>query len=207
MKQLNTYIIEKLKLSKDTKNNYKYFPKTKGELISILEEKSYRSKRKLDLNDIDVSEITDMSELFRKCNNLSEVEVSNWDTSNVINMEDMFKECKNIKKISCENWDVSNVTNMKGVFNFCKNLEMDLSFWDVSKMELSDGMFCGCSKFTGKGLENWNVKNLESAIAMFAGCNNINFDINAWKPENLKKMTFMFSNCTLKAPSWYSRKI
>lgn len=67
MKTLNTYINEKLVLNKDTfKNNYKYFPKTKDELKDIINKllKERKDQEIIDLNDIDTSEITDMSELF-----------------------------------------------------------------------------------------------------------------------------------------------
>ena len=63
MKKLNQYIQEKFILNKNTKPKYQYFLKTKGELRSILEERLAKDKN-ANLNDINVSEITDMSELF-----------------------------------------------------------------------------------------------------------------------------------------------
>ena len=147
-----------------------------------------------------------MEDLFKRCGNLSELDVSDWDVSNVITMKDLFAQCKNIKKISCENWDVSNVVCMSGIFNFCEKLDVDLSEWDMSNVKYADGMFSACKKFTGKGLENWNVEYLESAVAMFSG-SDAQFDISLWNPKNLKKMNFMLTNTKLKAPSWYSRKI
>ena len=94
MKHLNTYITEyiiKKKLDKpiDSEHNYKYFPKTKEELTENIEELLNRDI--YDFNCIDVSNITDMSNLFNNeifCN-LS-FNVSNWDVSNVKDMHNMF---------------------------------------------------------------------------------------------------------------------
>ena len=60
MKQLPTYIIEKLKINKST-NLYHYHPKDKDELRSLIQELLKERGNDADLNDIDVSNITDMS--------------------------------------------------------------------------------------------------------------------------------------------------
>ena len=62
MKSLSSYIQEKLIIKKS--NSYKYFPKTKKELKDIINKRIKQEGNEVDLNDIDVSKITDMSELF-----------------------------------------------------------------------------------------------------------------------------------------------
>ena len=66
MKSLKSYIQEKLIIKKSTikKNkttNYKYFPQTKEELEGIIKKRIKDKGNEVDLNDIDVSNITDMS--------------------------------------------------------------------------------------------------------------------------------------------------
>ena len=69
MKSLSKYIQEKLIIKKSTpkKNkiaNYKYFPQSKEELREIIMKRIEVEGNKVDLNDIDVSNIKDMSSLF-----------------------------------------------------------------------------------------------------------------------------------------------
>ena len=208
MKHLNQYITEyiiKKKLDKpiDSENYYKYYPKTKEELIENIKE--CFSNDDYDLNYIDTKAITDMSNLFNinfynpiinnKTNNIN---ISKWNVSNVINMKlmfygfenfncdlsgwdvskvedmnSMFSFCKNFKGNGLEKWDVSNVKDMKVMFYNCENFDCDLSNWDVSKVENMYTMFEGCSKFKGKGLDNWNVSNVENMYYMLYNCKSI----------------------------------
>ena len=86
MKSLVYYIQEKLIIKKS--NNYKYFPETKKELKDIIKQRIKQEGNKVDLNDIDVSKITDMSYLFEET--AFNGDISNWDVSNVTDMSSMF---------------------------------------------------------------------------------------------------------------------
>ena len=115
MKELKHYINEAFKINKNTKiKKYNYFPKTKDELIDIIKQRIEDDGNECDLNDIDVSEITDMSYLF--CNSHFDGDISRWDVSNVKNMKGMFNTSKFNGDIS--KWDVSNVTDMRIMFSF-----------------------------------------------------------------------------------------
>ena len=65
MKSLKHYIQEKLIIKKKSNNGYKYFPQTKKELKDIILQRIKEEGNGVDLNNIDVSQITDMSYLFR----------------------------------------------------------------------------------------------------------------------------------------------
>ena len=64
MKSLTYYIQEKLVIKKSKRIDYKYFPETKKELKLIIKKRIKDEGNEADLNDIDVSNITDMSALF-----------------------------------------------------------------------------------------------------------------------------------------------
>ena len=64
MRSINQYITEKFKIRKSNKPSYNYFPKSKEELQDLLKQLIKERGNDGDFNDIDTSEITDMSELF-----------------------------------------------------------------------------------------------------------------------------------------------
>ena len=88
MKTLQRYITEKILINKNSKIGYIYHPETKDELKDIIDKRIKSEGNKCDLNDIDTSNITDMSKLFddSKFNG----DISKWNVSNVTNMTGMF---------------------------------------------------------------------------------------------------------------------
>ena len=139
MKTLQHYITEKILINKNSKITYNYHPKTKDELKDIIKQKIESEGNECDLNDINTSNITDMSNLFAYSR--FNGDISNWDVSNVTNMDSMFACSKFNNDIS--NWDVSNVINMEDMFIISK-FNSDISNWDVSNVKYSNGMFEKC---------------------------------------------------------------
>ena len=140
MKSLTHYIQEKLIIKKS--NKYKYFPKTKDELKAIIKQRIKDEGNGVDLNDIDTSNITDMSKLFALTN--FNGSISSWDVSNVTDMSYMFYMCNKFNQ-DISSWDVSNVTDMSCMFYYCSSFNQDLSSWDVSKVTKTTNMFAMCS--------------------------------------------------------------
>ena len=81
-----------IRIGVDLSPKYNYHPKTKEELMVIVNELIKERGNEANLNDIDVSRITDMSHLFAgsKFNG----DISNWDVSGVKNMRWMFWDSK-----------------------------------------------------------------------------------------------------------------
>ena len=137
MKQIKTYINEKLRLT--TKRQYTCQPKNWNELRQIILQRIEDEGYECDLNDIDVSKITFMGSLFDAfvCGNVFknfDGDVSQWNVSNVTNMAHMFSGCK---KFNCDisRWDVSNVENMDLMFYGCEKFNQNLNSWDVSNVD------------------------------------------------------------------------
>ena len=128
--------IEIKRVKSQNEQQFKYHPKDRDELMALVERLLEERGEEADLNDIDTSEITNMSGLF-----LYEVftgDISKWDVSNVQDMSNMFES--SIFNGDISNWDVSNVTNMKGMF-LESQFNGDISKWDVSNVKDMSGMF------------------------------------------------------------------
>ena len=143
MNNLKQYILEKLKINKDIKdNNYNYHPKDRSELKKLIDKLIKERGYDADLNDIDTSEITDMHSLFL-CSRFNG-DISKWNVSNVIDLYSMFRNSE---------------------------FDGDLSKWNISNAKNTEMMFDG-SKFTGKNgdISNWNIHNIENMNYMFDHC-------------------------------------
>ena len=60
--------------------------------------------------------------MFRDCDKLQSLDLSNFDTSNVYNMDSMFYSCHNLQSLDLSNFDTSIVANMDSMFTYCNNL-------------------------------------------------------------------------------------
>ena len=180
MKSLNQYINEKLKVSK---KQYNYYPKTREELDNLLDQLLKERGWEANLNDIDTSNITDMSGLFTRYR------------TRIYKFK--YNKNYNFSKFNGDisEWDVSNVTNMIDMFDSCEKLDCDLSNWDVSNVKNMGFMFYGCKSFEGKGLENWDVSNIINMYAMFESCEKLDCDLSNWDVSNVINMGFMFYEC------------
>ena len=138
MKSINIYIKEALKLGK---SRYKYHPQTKKELKDLIKQRINAEGNEVDLNDIDVSNITDMSELFYGID--FNGDISKWYVSNVTNMKSMFFECKSFNQ-DISQWNVSNVIDMEHMFSWCESFNQDISKWNVSNVKNIGSIFNNC---------------------------------------------------------------
>ena len=126
MKNLKDIIVERLHINKDT-NSYNYHPKTRDELQKLVDKLIKERGDDADLNDIDTSEITDISALL--CESSFNGDISNWDVSNVKYMNYVFCGSEFTgENGDISNWDVSNVKDMSYMF-YGSSLEKNPPKW------------------------------------------------------------------------------
>ena len=151
---------------------------TKDDLIYIIKQELKHQGLDADLNFIDTSDITDMSDLFRNLN-IKNIKVNEWDVSNVTNMRFIFSNCNSFVG-DVSNWDVSNVTDMYSMFANCYDFNCDLSDWGT------------------------RVSNVTNCRYMFYSCYSLRTDLSNWKLPKDCSNNDMFTNCdNLIVPDWY----
>ncbi len=141
------------------------------------------------LNEWDVSQVTNMSELFdgRDINE----PIDNWNVSNVTNMEAMFYTTELSQPLNINNWNVSNVTNMNYMFTGVHSFNQPLDNWNVSNVTTMERMFSGAISFN-QPLDNWNVSNVTNMERMFSSASSFNQPLDNWNVSNVTNMKHMF---------------
>ena len=110
--------------------------------------------------------------------------------------------------------DVSRITTFysegnkgMGLFEHTKFEHIDISDWDVSKVENMNWMFCNCYKLKSIGdLSNWNVSKIRDIANMFKNCWLLDSigDLSHWDISSVKDMCRMFKGCKKEiVPNWY----
>ena len=131
-------------------------------------------------------------EWFYNCNNLTKINnTENLNTSNVTNMSAMFSGCSNLASLDVQYFDTSNVTTMHNMFNGCSKLtNLDLSNWNTPKILSRYQMFYNCSKLTNISVNStWKtiLNNIDNTD-MFYGCDNTYIDVKETNIGNNTKI-------------------
>jgi ribosomal protein S8 len=170
-------------------------------------------------NDMDMSTVTDMGEMFAECMNL--VNIPEFNTINAINMSAMFWNCTNLVEMA--DIDTSNVVNARNMFCNCTNLT-NLPNIIALKMLDASALFYNCTNLvdipkiniiTATNISHIcqdciNLVNITDfttgqAVDMsYAFCNCVNLaNISSFSAYNTANMQDIFTNCNnLSADSY-----
>ena len=171
-----------------------YVFNTKDELFSAIDEYISNKTSAIsvygDINTWDVTNITDMSNLFYMKGSFNE-NIADWDTSNVTRMANMFMFCYSFNQ-NIGNWDTSNVTDMSNLFRMATSFNQDIGSWNTSNVSDMYGMFNGAESFN-QDIGSWNTSNVTKMNAMFYFAIPFNQDISNWCVTNITSEPSNFS--------------
>lgn len=135
---------------------------------------------RINLAEIDISEVSDMSYLFQKCYREDYSGIESWDVSHVTNMEGMFQRAETFNA-DISQWDVSSVEDMCEMFEYATSFNQPLGSWDVSKVGNMRYMFAHTS--FNQPLDSWDIR----------------------KADDDNGLDYMFNSCPQNPrPKWYA---
>ncbi len=178
------------------------------------------------LDNVDTSEVNDMSYMFDSLN-LININVKSFNTENVRNMSSMFGNMKKIKTLDLSTLNTSNVANMNYIFNGLNELqELNISNWDLSSLNSSSSpnmfkntniatihmknvifpvnsseFFSGQSSLNNIILDGCDTSHVTNMSNMFYACFGLeSLDLSSFDTNNVSNMDNMFSG-TIKLQS------
>ena len=150
------------------------------------------------VGNLKTNNVTDMSNMFMFCRNLTSLDVSGFNTSNVTNMESMFYECSSLTSLDVSKFNTSKVTNMMAMFQLCSGLTaLDVSNFDMSNVTYLMQMFCECSGLTSLKLGAFNIEKVTDIQGLFYGLSSmLELDLSSINTSNITGMSMLFQYCT-----------
>ena len=149
------------------------------------------------LENLDTSNVTNMSYMFYDCSKLTSLDVSKFDTSNVTNMSYMFYYCSKLTSLDVSRFDTSKVTDMSYMFDDCSGLtSLDLSNFNTSNVTFMDRMFSGCNALTKLDVSKFDTSKVTNMQCMFLSCSGLtSLDVSKFNTSKVTNMYYMFGNC------------
>ena len=149
------------------------------------------------LENLDTSQVTNMSSMFGDCKNLLSLDVSDFDTSQVVTMNGMFAECQSLTSLDLSHFDTSQVTDMSWMFFRSDSLiSLDVNHFDTSQVTNMSYMFSNCKSLSSLNASNWDTSQVINMSDMFAFCQSlISLDVSSWDTSQVAFMSWMFTDC------------
>ena len=125
----------------------------------------------LDVSGFNTKNVTDMSFMFGGYTNLTSLDVSGFNTENVTDMSFMFDGCANLSSIDVSGFNTENVTDMREMFSHCENLKSIYvgDGWNTSNVTDSEYMFNNCPNLVGGQGTEYDENHIDASYAHIDG--------------------------------------
>ncbi len=147
--------------------------------------------------------ITSTAIWFDHCSNLSVIEgIENLNVSNVTDMNSMFNGCSSLTSLDLSTFVTEKVSNMRNLFNGCTSLtSLNVSNFNTSNVIATIQMFLGCSSLETLDLSSFNTNRVSNMSEMFRGCSGLKtiYVGSEWSTSGIKSDVYglgVFQDCT-----------
>lgn len=177
------------------------------------------------IENLNTSEVTDMSAMFSGCSSLEKLNLSSFRTSSVTSFYEWFSGCNSLTQLDISNFDLSNIksnnpfgigllaglTSLRSItmndfvfgntaaYMFSGKEKLEEIIWDnVDTNNVTDMkyMFKGCSLLKSVDLYNFETKNVKDMNNMFYDCKSLySLDVRSFNTSNVTNMAHMFGGC------------
>ena len=158
----------------------------------------------IDVSQWDTSKVTSAQYCFSECNKT--MDISNWNLSSLTNAYHMFSHFANGRKyIDLSVLDFSNVTNADDMFYYSNT-----DYLDVRNIKLTGAtsyyyLFGSCYG-TELNLSNWDISKVNNLSSLCSSASFKKINLTGWNTVNVKNMSYTFSYGsyleTLLIPDW-----
>jgi hypothetical protein len=152
------------------------------------------------LTGIDISAVTDFTNLFKNNGRLASQNLTTLDTSNAIIVDGMYSGCRDLdfSNITFNESNFNNVESAVELFKDCNLFNPDLSNLKMNALKDATRMFYNCVNFN-QPLDVLDANNVEIMEETFKGCTL--FDSKQFTSQKVKNIIGTFENCsTLDKP-------
>lgn len=148
------------------------------------------------LENLDTSDVTNMSYMFGGCSALTAIDLSHMNTKNVTNMSSMFAST-NLETIDVSSFDTSSLIRMHQMFsNNPKLTRIDLSTFKTDNVTDMSALFWNDTSLNYVNFNNINTSKVTTLYALFDNCTSlVNVDLSNFDTTNVMSLQSMFNNC------------
>ena len=146
---------------------------------------------------VDLSQRTNIENMFRDCYNLKQIDFTGVCTDNVVWMGAMFYGCRSLESVDLSAWNTANVEGMPSLFEGCRSLKSaDLSGFDTRKVDSMAFMFHTCESLERVDVSSFDTSHVTHMNSMFLECRSLKkLDLGSFDTRHVTRMNEMFINC------------
>ena len=201
MKQLNKYILEKLKIRKSTKTNIKITDSQ--HFIDVVSQKLKFNDKILDLSNFDFSKysnnyipaLMNIDTIYQ----VESIDISNWKLgSNINTLQQLFCNLDSLTEIiGFDTIDFSNIVSIESLFQGTGLTEFDYTNISFPKLKRAENLFAFSNDLEYINISNWEVPQLGNCARMFAQCPKLTTveGLNTWNKTSIIECKYMFFSC------------